>query len=69
MAALVTDLHAVNSALEVEGFGSGLLCSTVAFHADEDASRMDIVSGTRPPRPPPLAPVDNSDRGRLSVDN
>lgn len=29
--ALVTDLHAVNSALEAEGFASGLLCSVVAF--------------------------------------
>jgi hypothetical protein len=34
VAALVTDLHAVNSALEAQGFGSGLLCSTVGFHAD-----------------------------------
>ena len=34
VAALVTDLHAVNSALEVQGFGSGLLCSTVGFRAD-----------------------------------
>jgi hypothetical protein len=31
---LVTDLHAVNSALEVQGFGPGLLCSTVAFRGD-----------------------------------
>ena len=31
---LVTDLHAVNTALEVQGFGSGLLCSTVGFRAD-----------------------------------
>ena len=32
--ALVTDLHAVNSALEAQGFGSGLLCSTVGFRGD-----------------------------------
>jgi hypothetical protein len=32
--ALVTDLHAVNSALEAQGFGTGLLCSTVEFRAD-----------------------------------
>lgn len=31
---LVTDLHAVNSALEVQGFGTGLLCSTVGFLDD-----------------------------------
>ena len=34
VASLVTDLHAVNSALEVQGFGSGLLCSTVGFRGD-----------------------------------
>lgn len=28
---LVTDLHAVNSALEAQGFGSGLLCSVLGF--------------------------------------
>lgn len=28
---LVTDLHAVNSALELQGFGTGLLCSVVGF--------------------------------------
>ncbi len=28
---LVTELHAVNSALEVQGFGPGLLCSTIGF--------------------------------------
>ncbi len=33
--ALVTDLHAVNSALEVQGFGPGLLCSTVGFRGDD----------------------------------
>ena len=35
-AALVTDLHAVNSALEAQGFGSGLLCSTVGFRSESD---------------------------------
>ena len=29
--ALVTDLHAVNSSLEAEGFARGLLCSVVGF--------------------------------------
>lgn len=28
---LVTDLHAVNSALEAQGFGTGLLCSILEF--------------------------------------
>jgi hypothetical protein len=35
--ALVSDLHAVNSALESGGFGPQLLCSVVAFHDREDA--------------------------------
>jgi hypothetical protein len=34
MSSLVTDLHAVNSALEAQGFGTGLLCSTVGFRDD-----------------------------------
>jgi hypothetical protein len=34
MSELVTDLHAVNSALEVQGFGPGLLCSTVGFTSE-----------------------------------
>jgi hypothetical protein len=34
-AGLVTDLHAVNSALEVQGFGTGLLCSVVGFTGDQ----------------------------------
>jgi hypothetical protein len=31
VSALVTDLHAVNTDLETQGFGSGLLCSVVGF--------------------------------------
>ncbi len=34
--ALVTDLHAVNSALEAQGLGPGLLCSTVGFRDATD---------------------------------
>jgi len=37
VASLVTDLHAVNSALEVQGFGTGLLCSTVGLRDDAGA--------------------------------
>jgi hypothetical protein len=36
-AGLVTSLHAVNSALEAQGFGPGLLCSTVGFVDAGDA--------------------------------
>jgi len=39
---LCTDLHAVNTALEVQGFGSGLLCSLVPFAAD-DGRRVGLV--------------------------
>ncbi len=31
VAGLVTDLHAVNTSLEAQGFGPGLLCSLVSF--------------------------------------
>ena len=40
--ALVTDLHAVNSALVDNGFGPQLLCTLVAF-ADEEHRRMALV--------------------------
>ncbi len=33
-AELVTQLHAVNSALEAQGFSSSLLCSTISFRDD-----------------------------------
>ncbi|MFF4864899.1 hypothetical protein ACFY3J_24870 [Streptomyces sp. NPDC001231] len=33
---LVNDLHAVNSAMEVNGFGPQLLCSLAGFHDDAD---------------------------------
>jgi hypothetical protein len=35
---LVTDLHAVNSALENAGFGPSLLCSLVGFHGPDGRS-------------------------------
>jgi hypothetical protein len=42
VAGLVTDLHAVNTALEGAGFGPQLLCSLVAF-ADADDRRLGLV--------------------------
>ncbi|NHC12432.1 PspA-associated protein PspAB [Motilibacter deserti] len=39
---LVTDLHAVNSTLESQGFGPALLCSVVAF-AGPDGRRLAVV--------------------------
>ncbi|MEV6111746.1 hypothetical protein AB0L59_04330 [Streptomyces sp. NPDC052109] len=39
---LVNDLHAVNSAMEINGFGPQLLCSLAAF-ADEGGRRLALV--------------------------
>lgn len=39
---LVTDVHAVNTGLETQGFGEGLLCSTVAF-ADAQGRKVGLV--------------------------
>jgi hypothetical protein len=41
-AGLCTDLHAVNTSLEGEGFGPGLLCSLVPF-ADASGRRVGLV--------------------------
>jgi hypothetical protein len=41
-AALVTDLHAVNSTLQDSGFGPTLLCSLVSF-ADDTGRRLGLV--------------------------
>ena len=35
---LVTDLHAVNTTLEMNGFGPGLLCSLIAFEGADGRS-------------------------------
>ena len=42
MSALVTDLHAVNTTLEAEGFGPSLLCSVVGF-ADPAGGSLGLV--------------------------
>jgi hypothetical protein len=39
---LCTDLHAVNTALEAQGFGTGLLCTLVPF-ADPSGRRFGLV--------------------------
>jgi len=40
---LVTELHAVNRALEDTGFGASLLCSLVAFERSSDGRRLGLV--------------------------
>lgn len=42
LAGLVTDLHAVNTTLELEGFGPSLLCSTIGL-ADASGHRAALV--------------------------
>jgi PspA associated protein B len=42
LAALVTDLHTVNTSLEAQGFGPSLLCSIVGF-SDPSGRRLGIV--------------------------
>ena len=42
LSALVTDLHTVNTSLEAQGFGPGLLCSLVSF-TDPAGRRMALV--------------------------
>ncbi|MGZ4453235.1 MAG: PspA-associated protein PspAB [Nocardioides sp.] len=42
VSALVTDLHTVNTSLEEQGFGSGLLCSLVGF-TDAAGRRLALV--------------------------
>jgi hypothetical protein len=62
---LVTDLHAVNSALVDNGFGPQLLCTMVAF-ADENHRRMALVYLYKRGTFYPFAPLDE---GRQQRDN
>ena len=60
---LCTDLHAVNTALEAQGFGAGLLCSLVPF-ADAAGRRVGLVYLYKQGTFYPFAPS-----GRQSRDN
>ena len=60
---LVTDLHAVNSALVDNGFGPQLLCTMVAF-ADESHRRMALVYLYKRGTFYPFAPRDGSGQQR-----
>jgi hypothetical protein len=61
VAALVTELHAVNSTLESEGFGPALLCSLVAF-ADDAGRRLAVVYLYKRGTFYPFAPVPGQER-------
>jgi hypothetical protein len=60
---LVTDLHAVNSALVDNGFGPQLLCTMVAF-ADEEHRRMALVYLYKRGTFYPFAPVSETRQQR-----
>ena len=53
--ALVTDLHAVNSTLEAEGFARGLLCSVVGFR-DRGGRTLGLVYLYKPGHVLPVRP-------------
>ena len=62
---LVTELHAVNRALEDAGFGASLLCSLVAFQRPSDGRRLGLVYLYKRGTFYPFAPL----RGREQRDN
>ena len=80
MAGLCTDLHAVNTTLEGEGFGPGLLCSLIPF-ADPTGRRVGLVylykkgtfypfapTGPTAARQPARAPGPRPLRGELPIE-
>jgi hypothetical protein len=64
MPALVTDLHAVNTTLEAQGFGPGLLCSLVGF-ADPSGRTLGLVYLYKQGTFYPFAPLDGQRRDNV----
>lgn len=64
VAELVTNLHAVNTSLEAQGFGPGLLCSLVAF-TDPTGRRLGLVYLYKQGTFYPFAPKDGQQRDNL----
>jgi hypothetical protein len=64
VAGICTDLHAVNTALEEQGFGSGLLCTLVPF-GDADGRRAGLVYLYRRGTFYPFAPKGPQQRDNL----
>ena len=64
LAALVTDLHTVNTSLEAQGFGSSLLCSMVGF-ADPSGRRLGLVYLYKQGTFYPFAPTGPQQRDNL----
>ena len=63
-AALVTDLHAVNSSLEAQGFSSSLLCSVIGFE-DEQGGAAYLVYLYKQGTFYPFVPTGSSTRDTL----
>ncbi|MGJ5897458.1 PspA-associated protein PspAB [Streptomyces niveiscabiei] len=61
LAALVNDLHAVNSSMEVNGFGPQLLCSLAGF-TDADGRGLALVYLYKRGTFYPFAPLGNAQR-------
>ncbi|MHC5904823.1 PspA-associated protein PspAB [Streptomyces sp. S6] len=61
LSALVNDLHAVNSSMEVNGFGPQLLCSLAGF-TDGTGRRLSLVYLYKRGTFYPFAPLGNSQR-------
>ncbi|HEX6516744.1 MAG TPA: hypothetical protein VF049_14330 [Nocardioidaceae bacterium] len=64
LSALVTDLHAVNTTLEAQGFGPGLLCSLVGF-SDPSGRRLGLVYLYKQGTFYPFAPQDGQRRDNI----
>jgi hypothetical protein len=64
MGALVTDLHAVNTTLEAQGFGPGLLCSLVGF-TDASGRRLGLVYLYKQGTFYPFAPLEGQRRDNI----
>ena len=64
VSALVTDLHAVNTALESQGFGPSLLCSLVGFR-DPSGRTLGLVYLYKQGTFYPFAPQDGQRRDNL----
>ncbi|MGW0839193.1 PspA-associated protein PspAB [Streptomyces sp. NPDC002787] len=62
--ALVSDLHAVNSALESDGFGPQLLCSVVGFRDEGEGTRLGLVYLYKRGTFYPFAPLPGAERRR-----
>ena len=64
MSSLVTDLHAINTGLEAQGFGPSLLCSMVGFE-DRSGRKLALVYLYKQGTFYPFAPLEGQRRDNL----